>query len=45
LRRIGVRFGRVDLLVNCAGRSLLRAFLDMTDDDLDWVRGDQDALV
>jgi len=36
---IGVRFGRVDLLVNCAGRSLLRAFLDMTDDDIDWVLG------
>ena len=36
---IGARFGRVDLLVNCAGRSMLRAFLDMTDDDLEWVLG------
>ena len=36
---IGDRFGRVDLLVNCAGRSMLVPFLDMTDDDLDWVLG------
>ncbi len=36
---IGARFGRVDLLVNCAGRSMLRRFLDMTDEDLDWVLG------
>jgi NAD(P)-dependent dehydrogenase (short-subunit alcohol dehydrogenase family) len=36
---IGTRFGHVDLLVNCAGRSMLRAFLDMSDDDLDWVLG------
>jgi NAD(P)-dependent dehydrogenase (short-subunit alcohol dehydrogenase family) len=33
------RFGRVDLLVNCAGRSMLVPFLDMTDEDLDWVLG------
>ncbi len=36
---IETRFGRVDLLVNCAGRSMLRAFLDMTDADLEWVLG------
>jgi 2-hydroxycyclohexanecarboxyl-CoA dehydrogenase len=33
------RFGRVDVLVNCAGRSMLAPFLEMTDDDLDWVAG------
>ena len=37
--QIGDRFGRVDLLVNCAGRSMLVPFLDMTDDDLEWVLG------
>jgi meso-butanediol dehydrogenase/(S,S)-butanediol dehydrogenase/diacetyl reductase len=37
--KIGERFGRVDLLVNCAGRSMLVPFLEMTDDDLDWVLG------
>jgi NAD(P)-dependent dehydrogenase (short-subunit alcohol dehydrogenase family) len=36
---IGERFGRVDLLVNCAGRSMLVPFLEMSDDDLDWVLG------
>lgn len=36
---IGRRFGRVDMLVNCAGRSMLVPFLDMTDADLDWVLG------
>jgi NAD(P)-dependent dehydrogenase (short-subunit alcohol dehydrogenase family) len=36
---IGARFGRVDVLVNCAGRSMLAPFLEMTDDDLDWVLG------
>jgi len=36
---IGARFGRIDLLVNCAGRSMFRRFLDMTDDDIDWVLG------
>jgi NAD(P)-dependent dehydrogenase (short-subunit alcohol dehydrogenase family) len=36
---IEARFGRVDLLVNCAGRSMLRPFLEMSDDDLDWVLG------
>jgi len=36
---IGERFGRVDLLVNCAGRSMLVPFLEMTDDDLDWILG------
>lgn len=36
---VGRRFGRIDILVNCAGRSMLRPFLDMTDEDLDWVLG------
>src|SRR5207249_3112090 len=36
---IGERFGRVDLLANCAGRSMLVPFLEMTDADLDWVLG------
>ncbi len=36
---IGNRYGRVDLLVNCAGRSMLRPFLEMSDEDLDWVMG------
>lgn len=36
---IGARFGRIDLLINCAGRSMFRRFLDMTDDDLAWVLG------
>lgn len=36
---IGEHFGRVDLLVNCAGRSMLVPFLEMTDDDLDWILG------
>ena len=38
-RVVGDRFGRVDLLVNCAGRSMLCPFLDMTDDDLEWIIG------
>lgn len=33
------RFGRVDLLVNCAGRSMLRSFMDMSNADVDWVLG------
>jgi NAD(P)-dependent dehydrogenase (short-subunit alcohol dehydrogenase family) len=37
--RIGERLGRIDLLVNCAGRSMLVPFLEMTDDELDWVLG------
>ncbi len=36
---VAERFGRVDLLVNGAGRSMLVPFLAMTDDDLDWVLG------
>jgi len=36
---IGERFGRVELLANCAGRSMLVPFLEMTDADLDWVLG------
>jgi 2-hydroxycyclohexanecarboxyl-CoA dehydrogenase len=36
---IGERVGRVDLLVNCAGRSMLVPFVEMTDADLDWVLG------
>jgi len=36
---IGERFGRIDLLVNCAGRSLLKPFLDTTDEEIDWVLG------
>ena len=36
---IGERFRRIDLLINCAGRSMLRPFLDMTDEDIDWVLG------
>lgn len=36
---IGARFGRIDLLVNCAGRSMLKPFVEMTDADIDWVLG------
>lgn len=36
---IGERFGRIDLLINCAGRSMLKPFLDMSDEDIDWVLG------
>ncbi|MBI2168659.1 MAG: SDR family oxidoreductase [Actinobacteria bacterium] len=36
---IGERLGRVDLLVNNAGRSALVPFLDMTDEEVDWVTG------
>lgn len=38
-REVRDHFDRVDLLINCAGRSMLRSFLDMTDDDLKWVLG------
>ena len=34
---INGRFGRIDLLVNCAGTSMLRPFLEMTEADLDWI--------
>ncbi len=36
---IGRRFGRIDLLAKVAGRSMLVPFLEMSDDDLDWVLG------
>ncbi len=36
---IGARYGRIDLLINCAGRSMLKPFLDMSDEDIDWVLG------
>ncbi len=36
---IGTRLGRVDLLVNCAGRSMLVPFLAMSERDLEWVLG------
>ena len=35
--QIGSHFQRIDLLVNCAGRSMLVPFLDMSDEDLDWI--------
>jgi len=38
-RAIGDRHGRVDLLVNNAGRSALVPFLDLTDEEIDWVTG------
>ena len=34
---ISRRFGRIDLLVNCAGTSMLRPFLEMTEADLEWI--------
>ena len=37
---IGSHFQRIDLLINCAGRSMLRPFLDMTDE----VRRRRDGL-
>ncbi|MFQ5666803.1 MAG: SDR family NAD(P)-dependent oxidoreductase [Candidatus Binatia bacterium] len=36
---IGQRLQRINLLVNCAGRSMLRPFLDQSDEDLDWIAG------
>jgi len=38
-RTIGDRHGRIDLLVNNAGRSALVPFLDLTDDEIDWMTG------
>jgi len=38
-RTIGDRHGRIDLLVNNAGRSALVPFLELTDDEIDWMTG------
>ena len=37
--QIEAHFQRIDLLINCAGRSMLVPFLEMTDEDLDWILG------
>jgi NAD(P)-dependent dehydrogenase (short-subunit alcohol dehydrogenase family) len=36
---IGDRYGRIDVLANVAGRSMLVPFVEMSDEDIDWVLG------
>lgn len=36
---IGAHFDRIDLLINCAGRSTLLPFSQMSDEEIDWTLG------